>query len=270
MMLARLKGRMLDWAFDLYSFMFSRTFFYQLNKLLYLCALRGMGILNHKSDTVSGEAYFLRWFLADKEMPIIIDVGANIGEYAKKVLHTSSKAKVFAFEPHPTTFLRLCEVSARHGFQAFNVGCGDVQTVVSLYDYADSDGSTHASIIKGVIEQVHHSRAVSHRVDIVRLDDFATRLGLTNIDLLKVDTEGNELAVLKGFEMFIKQGRVKAIQFEFNEMNVVSHVFFRDFYDFLQGYRFYRMVRDGLVPINGDSPLLCEIYAYQNVIAMRE
>lgn len=67
---------------------------------------------------------------------------------------------------------------------------------------------------------------------------------------------------------FIVQKRIKAIHFGFNEMNIASRVFFKDFWEFLADYEFYRMMPNGLVPIVAYSPLLCEIFAYQNIVAL--
>jgi hypothetical protein len=48
----------------------------------------------------------------------------------------------------------------------------------------------------------------------------------------------------------------------------VSRVFFKDFCDLLPNYKFYRMLRSGLVSLDPYSPLGCELFAFQNVVAM--
>ena len=227
-----------------------------------------MGILNYHNDRDSGERRFLRDFLAERKAPVVLDVGANVGDYAANVMTVVPAATLFAFEPHPKTFQKLKLASERYGFKAFNLGCGDEDTKLNLYDYADNDGSVHASMYRDVIETVHGGRSVSHRVDVVKLDKFVECLGLKEIDLLKIDTEGNEMAVLKGFKNFINMRKIKAIHFEFNEMNVVSRVFLKDFYELLPDYEFYRTLRDGLVPLKTYSPLTWEIFAFQNIVAV--
>jgi hypothetical protein len=88
------------------------------------------------------------------------------------------------------------------------------------------------------------------------------------VNLLKIDTEGHEIEVIKGFLSFIKANKVNAIQFEFNEMNIISRVFFIDFWDMLPNYNFYRILPDGIVLIKNYSPVCCEIFAYQNILAI--
>jgi len=257
----------LDKVYRLYSFFFARRAFYKINTVLYHLALRGMGILNYHNDTESGEKRFLKNFLANRKAPVVLDVGAHVGDYAIRVMMLSPAASLFAFEPHPQTFRKLHVASETYGFKAFNVACGDQNTKLNLYDYAVGDGSMHATIHREVIETVHGGESVAHLVDVVQLDEFVERLNVKEIDLLKIDTEGNEMAVLKGFQTFIAMRKVKAIHFEFNEMNVISRVFFKDFYELLPDYEFYRAVRDGLVPLERYCPLTCEIFAFQNIVA---
>jgi hypothetical protein len=89
------------------------------------------------------------------------------------------------------------------------------------------------------------------------------------VRLLKIDTEGHEASVLRGARETIAGRRIELVQFEFNAMNVASRTFFKDFVDLLPGYRFYRLLPDGRVPLRY-SPHACEIFAFQNVVAIRE
>ena len=74
--------------------------------------------------------------------------------------------------------------------------------------------------------------------------------------------------VLRGITEFIQSGKIGAIHFELNEMNVSSRTFFRDFWDILPNYVFYRLLPTGMVKIERYSPLFCEIFAYQNIVAI--
>lgn len=256
-----------------YRFLFGRAVFYRLNCFLYWCSLRGMGILNFESDRVSGEDRFLRKTLAGRKAPVVLDVGANEGRYSANVHAVSPQAVVYAFEPHPVTYGKLVKNLAHLGaatIRPVHAAAGMDSGVVELFDYASQDGSSHASLHRGVIEQIQGAEAVSHRVQLLRLDDFAAEHGLGRIDLLKIDTEGNELAALRGFGRHIAAGLVDVIHFEFNEMNVVSGVFFKDFWDFLRDYSLYRLLPDGLAPIRQYTAVDCEIFAYQNIVAFRK
>jgi FkbM family methyltransferase len=230
-----------------------------------------MGILNFDENQVSGdEEFFLRNYLRDIRSGVVLDVGANIGNYSKLVLKINPHLQVYAFEPHPVTFGRLIENIKSERLLPVNSAVGDSEGVLSLYDYADDDGSAHASLYQDVIENIHKKPSVEHRVKIIKLDDFLERVNVNNVALLKIDTEGHELAVLLGLEKFIKLGRVEAIHFEFNEMNVSSRTFFRDFFTMLGGYNFYRLLPRGMVRIAKYNPSQCEIFAFQNIVAIRK
>ena len=254
--------------FDAYAFLFSRKVFYRLNRILFHASIRGLGILNYKNDAVSGEHHFLKEYLSSCQKPTVVDVGANEGNYIADVLATNANAQGFAFEPHPATYARLlARASGIKNLTAVNAACGSASGQLILYDYAGSAGTEHASLHPGVIEGIHEGQSEQHLVDVIDLDTFASDHGISLIHLLKIDAEGHELEVLKGAVNLLRGNRIRAIQFEFNEMNVVSRVFFKDFLDLLPNYRFYRMVRDGLVPLDPYWPPSCELFAFQNIVA---
>lgn len=229
--------------------------------------LRGLGILNYKTDRQSGEARFIRCELAGAINGVVFDVGANVGNYSVAVKGRFPALDIYAFEPHPTTFGKLVQNTEALGVKSFNLGVGSVEGSLTLYDYANNDGSCHASLHRDVIEKMHKGKSVGHEVRVVSLDDFVKDKYFTRIALLKIDTEGHEYEVLKGAANLIRTNNISMIHFEFNEMNVVSRVFFRDIWEFLPNYDFYRMLPDGLAPIINYSPIFCEIFAYQNIVA---
>lgn len=259
---------MLKLVYCLYRTLFARRIFYKFNKLLYTLSLRGLGVLNFESDKISGEEYFLKQYVSKIGKGVIFDVGANIGSYSKSLRRLNENVEIFSFEPHPLTFQKLLENTENLDIKTFNVGVGSAKGVLSLYDYADKDGSSHASLYKEVIEVIHKGQAIEHEIGIIALDELVNEYAIERVHLLKIDTEGHELEVLKGFDQFIKWNKVDLIHFEFNEMNIASRIFFKDFWEFLPNYDFYRMLSDGLVPIKNYSPVLCEIFAYQNIVAI--
>jgi FkbM family methyltransferase len=51
---------------------------------------------------------------------------------------------------------------------------------------------------KDVIDQLHNSNSKHYTVDVNSLDNIVNEIGVDRIDLLKLDTEGHELEVLRG------------------------------------------------------------------------
>ena len=252
-----------------YVLLFGKLRFQKFNKLLYRLSLGGLGILNYKNSKISGEKAFLKKVLSSN-CGVFIDVGANQGNYALEVIGICPSIKIFAFEPHPITFASLKKNIKNYlNVTAINKGMSNENGVLRLYDYSSNDGSSHASLFQDVITEIHGAgSAVSHDVELTTLDQFIDSENIKEIDLLKIDTEGNELQVLRGGVNAIKSKKIKAIHFEFNEMNVSSRAFFRDFWKLLEGYRFYRLLPNEMLEIKRYNPLQCEIFAYQNIVAI--
>lgn len=252
-----------------WAYLFARPSFSTLNILLHGLSLRGLGVLNYETKYLSGERDWLKRHLSSCRFPVVFDVGANVGGYSRDILSACPSAVIFAFEPHPRTFLSLSENISSGKVNTFNKAIGETNSSLFLYDYRGNDGSSHASVYREVIEGVHQAESIEHLIDVIALDDFCDEHEVEVIDLLKLDTEGNELNCLKGAQRMLASGRIRAIQFEFNEMNVVSGSRFKDFWDLLAQYQIYRLLPGGrLLKLEKYSPVLCEVYAYQNIVAL--
>jgi FkbM family methyltransferase len=261
-----------DKIYKIYGYLFARKIFITLNKFLYQISLRGLGVLNYQSDYLTGEKKWLSNYLKNKKKPIILDVGANVGNYSKHIFEANSSSSVFAFEPHPRTFKKLVSnMQNNSNFQAFNVGVGNENGQLELYDYDTSAGSQHASVYKDVIKYLHKGNPISLSIQIIKLDEFILSKNIDNIDLLKIDTEGHEFNVLLGCMKKMRDKKIKAIHLEFNEMNIISRVSFKDFWDYLSDYKLHRILPGGgLLEIKNYSPITCEIYGFQNIVAILE
>lgn len=252
----------------IYATLFARPRLYAFNRLLYRCSLRGMGVLNYEGGSVSGETHFLKSYFRERSGGVVIDVGANVGDYCKALVDACPAVRIHAFEPHPATYERLRANVRGLAVQCHNVAVGASEGPVELFDYAQGDGSSHASLYRDVIERTHGASSVAHRVDMIRLDDFLESHAIDRVDLLKIDTEGHELSVLAGARRYLEEGRIEAIQFEFNEMNVSSRTFFKDFWELLPHCNFYRLLPRGMLKIERYTPVYYEIFAYQNIVAL--
>lgn len=255
---------------EVYRRIFGRKIFIKFNKFLYHLSLHGMGILNYENFRISGEENFLKKITKEKDVKVIFDIGANKGLYSIKTMESNPNVTLYAFEPNDKTFEQLLQNANKYKFRAFNFGVGERNEIADIYDYKEKDGSSHASLYKDVLEKLHNSESIAHKIRIVTIDSFAKNNNIDRINLLKIDTEGNELKVLQGSSNLIKNNKIDIIHFEFNEMNVYSRVFFRDFYEILENYNFFRMILDGLIFLDRYNPIYNEIFAYQNIVAVRK
>jgi FkbM family methyltransferase len=239
------------------------------------------GFLNSETLAASGEKYFIEVFLRqhfnsiDEKDPgkyVFFDVGANIGKYTRLLLSAFPDSNIYTFEPNPESFSVLksgLEVSRNGKLHLVQQGFSSTPGSMNLSSYMESKGSSHASLHKEVFEEFHQSQNnVLIKAEFGTIDEFASQNGIAVIHLLKVDTEGHELEVLKGASSMIENGKIHVVQFEFGECQVYSRVFLRDFYLLLKGYKFYRLTPKGLFSLGDHTPAL-EIFQFQNIIAIR-
>lgn len=183
----------------------------------------------------SGEGALLRRLAAqwvDREV-VVVDVGAHNGEYATAARSAfGDRMTLHCFEPSPETFTTLqARVGAHPRTTCHRLALGDEPGVASLFSQAASSAFTslHAETFSLAGQEI--SRV--DEVEVQTLDNLAAPLRLDRIDLLKVDVEGHELAVLKGARRLLEAGSVAAVQFEFGERNLASRSFLLDFVELL-------------------------------------
>lgn len=240
-----------------------------INPLTY--AYRRMGILKYEDFEISGEAYVMREVLPaclSRPNPVFFDVGANRGDYTKRLGAQFPTAEIYSFEPNPDAFRDLCMLLRSPRFYPFEVAMADVAESRLLYSNATEPGSSHSSLHREVITEIHHELAVAEeRVQLDTIDSFCVRHGIESIDFLKIDTEGYELKVLAGAERMLRSKRIRMIQFEFNTMNVTARVFLKDFYSILSDYHIHRIDTSRLISLRDYDPIN-EIFLFQNFLAV--
>lgn len=250
-----------------YQRLFCRRRLYRWNQLLFQLSLRGLGVLNYESDRVSGERELIRRVGTLGGAGTVLDVGAHEGSYATEAARALHEAEVFAFEPHPDTFRRLEAGAARGRYVPVHAALSDRPGTATLYDHGAATGSQHASMVRDAFTTFYKNPDVrSWTVPATTLDAFIRQRAIARVRLLKIDTEGTELDVLRGAQEAIAAGLIDVVQVELNFMNALRRVFLRDFREVLPGYAAYRLLPDGPVLLDGGDAIFEEIFAFQNVL----
>jgi FkbM family methyltransferase len=124
--------------------------------------------------------------------PVVLDVGAHCGTfalYAKLALHP--RAVVHCFEPYPPHVALLRRNTARWGGVTVHpVGLGAADGTATLY--LDPRTDTAHSTLPGRVPRPAGREPVPVRDAAAALDG----LGLTGVDVLKLDAEGAEADIL--------------------------------------------------------------------------
>jgi FkbM family methyltransferase len=217
---------------------------------LYRLAVRGMNYGFGGGVHQSGEIEAIR-YVAKRlgNEAVIFDVGANIGDYSKELLKHFESPIVYCFEPSKKTFTTLeNNLKQLRGINFCNFGFGKVNETVELF--SDRDASGLASLYNRRLDHLGIEMSLKEDIEIMRIDDFCEERNILDIDFLKLDIEGHELAALQGAKEMLNRGRIKYIQFEFGGCNIDSRTYFQDFWYLLNDrYAIYRIVKDGLTPI---------------------
>jgi len=128
---------------------------------------------------------------------VVFDVGANVGYFS--LLARDLGASVHSFEPNP--FVRaLLERSARLDDERLTIlpyAVSDTLGTVPLY-LSDLRNTGMTSLVRQSAESVI--------VPLVTLDEYVTSSGVIP-ELVKIDVEGHEGAVLRGAEMLLCEYR---------------------------------------------------------------
>jgi FkbM family methyltransferase len=178
----------------------------------------------------------------------VIDVGANVGLWSAALISAARQAgrladiRLHAFEPSSYTFRRMSETL---------VGCG-----VAMYQAGLSDRVGHAILhVAGPgagINSLHRPDGVvgvsTEQVAITTLDEHARQSGLDSVALVKIDTEGHDLAVLRGACELLARQRIAVVQFEYNHRWIYGRSFLRDAFELLEphGYRIGKLTPRGV------------------------
>ena len=149
----------------------------------------------------------------------VLDIGANVGLYTKFLSESvGSDGHVYAFEPTFDMFRVLrnnVEALQLRNTNVFQMACSDNVAELDFYIPKRTDGTLNyyeASLEKETIEGDHEIC----RVPATCLDRFCAAHVVGDVDFMKIDVEGHEIAVLEGANEILSKHRPK-IFIEINE-----------------------------------------------------
>ena len=183
----------------------------------------------------NGEMRILR--LLDLIKPqIIFDVGANKGEWSLLASQMYPSCEVHAFEIVPSTYQELLtNIRQSSNIIPNNVGLSDQTGTITIRLGGDDTSTATGCAIEGMkFHEEYYSREIP--CGVTKASEYLKGKGIERIDFLKIDVEGMDLRVIKGFEDNI--GLVRALQFEYGIFNIGSHDLLSDFFRYLNGNGF--------------------------------
>jgi FkbM family methyltransferase len=141
-------------------------------------------------------------------MRTFFDVGANVGQTAVSVRHNFPEAAILAFEPIKATFEQLSgNFTGDASFRCWNLAFG----------VADGEATMIAKGT-GVLNRIVPSGAEAKKnttvVPVRSGDSFCAETGVPEISYLKIDTEGHDFEVLRGFAGMLARQAVELLEVE--------------------------------------------------------
>lgn len=196
---------------------------YRVGRFLYFGARREL--LN--DPAINGEYALQTWILeslanrSGDEPLQVLDVGANLGRWSDALMKNANATALsppgiilHAFEPAPDQFAAMARrftdlIAARQVFvlrMAVGAEIGTVPFVVTGAETGNSAIRCKASKVEG--DEIE--------VPVTTIDEYAKAADISEIALLKIDTEGNDFNVILGAKSMLEQGRIQVLQFEYN------------------------------------------------------
>lgn len=153
--------------------------------------------------------------LRRKRPDLVLDVGANAGQFAAELRRFGYRGRIVSFEPIPEAFRQLEEAAARDpSWEAVNVALGQTSGPTTLHLASNSASS---SLLPPTDAMARHAPHITfdHQVEVQveRLDALlpGLRRGAERI-WLKVDAQGAEASVIAGAGALLDQ--ITAVQLE--------------------------------------------------------
>lgn len=166
----------------------------------------------------------------NKENPIILEIGCNVGQDTKRFLKVFNNPKIYCFEPDPRCIKKFKEnidkenvklieiaISNKNGTITFHQSSGVLRNAVGEELIEDYMGS-------GTIKTPDYTKIASHvkykkdiEVPTMRLDDWAKMNNIKKIDFIWLDVEGAEREAIEGAINILNKTRYFYTEFFDNE-----------------------------------------------------
>ena len=150
-----------------------------------------------------------------KKNPVIIDIGANEGQSIKRFNLIFNNCVIHSFEPITKCFDQMVKNFPDKKFIKNNYALSDKNTNKEFFINKNSYTSSFNRINKNYDDNNEKDKIKnSIKVKTLTLDTYINFNKIKKIDILKIDTQGHELNVLKGSKKSLKKNMINFIEVE--------------------------------------------------------
>ncbi len=193
-----------------------------------------------------------------KRDKIIFDVGCFRGGFTKNFLKCEKKlgtnSTFFLFDPNPTVKDYLSPILNNEKIKYFNLALDNSNSQKKFYlnKFFEASGSSLNTTFRDDTKWKNTRKIFMQmfqpfkkiedfseiNVKTQTLDNFCLEKKIDSIDLLKIDTEGNELNVLKGAKKLLDENKINVIYTEISETKKEFLEKEKNIVNFLNSYNF--------------------------------
>lgn len=157
-----------------------------------------------------------------KELGIktVLDIGANIGQFATEISGILPEATIYSFEPIKECFKKLNEnMASNSNFKSFNFALGDKEENVEMNKSSYTPSSSILKMADAHKELFPHTKdSVKETIKIKTLDGFSKSQNFEKEILLKIDVQGYEDKVISGGKKVFSIAKVVIIETSFTAL----------------------------------------------------
>lgn len=177
---------------------------------------RHFGLELNRYHVATSSAARLQRILSAQKIDLVLDVGANVGQFAREIRSGGYRKKIVSFEPVSTSYQELLRNSKGDSqwIVASQVAIGDEDGEVKINISSNSFSNSILNVLESHVKCDASAGFISHeRVRITTLDTIAgEHLATSTSAFLKIDTQGYESQVLAGAARSLKI--IKCVQME--------------------------------------------------------
>lgn len=191
---------------------------------------------------------------------VVLDIGANLGYFT--TLFAKRAGHVYAIEPTPATLALLRQ----------NVAPYPHVTVIPTA-IGDRDGTTELFLSPtnaGDHNLIDTGRPAHHTVRVATVDTLMTELGVTKVDLIKLDIQGSEVHAFRGMTQTLRANPHAIIVAEYWPSGLSrAGVTLDDWIAALGPADYTRITADGERPVTLEAIRQCAPAHYESLVMRR-
>lgn len=216
------------------------------------------------------DIHYVMSYHANKNCDVVLDIGANIGQYGQSLINSGLTKKLISFEPikdaHSNlcknaesiknwTIYKRCAVGVKPGTFSFNISKNSVSS--SLLKMKDSHivNAPSSTIVEvDEVEVVAMNNIIEELLDL----NANTKIGI------KLDVQGMELELLEVLSPYFANIPIIALELSFVELYEKQKLF-PEVYEFMLKNHYHIIaVENGFTSLSDRSSLQADFVFYKN------